>query len=134
MRGPGFNEDPAFLRSSLVGFGRPGANRSSWWDHAESLNDTPLEMRYTELDSHAAYGIRIVYAGDVSRAKLRLTAGGKEVHPWMEKPMPFRPLEFDIPAGAVSAAGELNLSFTRESGLGGNGRGCQVAEVWLIRK
>lgn len=134
VRGAGFNEDPAFLRSALIGFGRPGASRSSWWDHAESLNDTPLEMRYTSLDPQAAYRIRIVYAGDASRAKLRLTANGKEVHPWMEKPMPFRPVEFDIPAGALSADGELKLSFTRESGLGGNGRGCQVAEVWLIRK
>ncbi|MSV27612.1 MAG: hypothetical protein EXQ52_02545 [Bryobacterales bacterium] len=134
VRGVGFDDDPAFLRSALTGFGRAGATRSSWWDHAESLNDTPLEMRYTDLDSKAGYKIRIVYAGDGSRGKLRLTANGIEVHPWMEKPMPFRPVEFDIPAGAVSGAGELKLSFTREAGLGGNGRGCQVAEVWLIRK
>jgi hypothetical protein len=133
VRGAGFDADPAFLRSALIGFSQGAAARSSWWDHAESLNDAPLEMRYTDLDPKAAYRIRIVYAGDASRVKLRLTAGGAEVHPWIEKPLPFRPVEFDIPAGAVTAAGELHLSFTREPGLGGNGRGCQVAEVWLMR-
>jgi hypothetical protein len=133
VRGAGFDTDPAFLRSALIGFSQGADTRSSWWDHAESLNDAPLEMRYTDLDPKAAYRIRIVYAGDASRVKLRLTARAVEVHPWMEKPLPFRPVEFDIPAGAVTAAGELHLSFTREPGLGGNGRGCQVAEVWLMR-
>jgi hypothetical protein len=47
--------------------------------------------------------------------------------------MPVRPLEFDVP-GEATATGELTLSWSREPGLGGNGRGCQVSEVWLIRK
>jgi hypothetical protein len=50
----------------------------------------------------------------------------------MHKPWPPRPLEFDIPAEAT-AAGELSLIWNREPGLGGNGRGCQVAEVWLFK-
>jgi hypothetical protein len=28
----------------------------------------------------------------------------------------------------------LNLVWTREAGQGGNGRGCDVAEIWLIKK
>jgi hypothetical protein len=51
----------------------------------------------------------------------------------MLKPQPVRPVEFDIPRAATSG-GELNLSWYGEAGLGGNGRGCQVAEVWLIKK
>jgi hypothetical protein len=51
----------------------------------------------------------------------------------MHKPWPPRVLGFDIPAEATSS-GELSLIWNREPGLGGNGRGCQVAEVWLIRK
>jgi hypothetical protein len=47
--------------------------------------------------------------------------------------MPVRPLEFDIPREAT-ATGELTLSWSREPGLGGNGRGSQVSEIWLIRK
>ena len=30
--------------------------------------------------------------------------------------------------------GELTLRWYREPGQGGNGRGCQVAEVWLIKQ
>jgi hypothetical protein len=51
----------------------------------------------------------------------------------MTKPSPIQPLEFDLPTEAT-ANGELTLTWTREPGLGGNGRGCQVAEVWLIRR
>ena len=46
---------------------------------------------------------------------------------------PVKPIEFDIPKQATST-GELRLSWYREPGLGGNGRGCQVAEVWLMKK
>jgi hypothetical protein len=132
--GPGFAKDPAFLESALVGFGPRGDYRTSWWDHAEALNDTPLRMRYTELDRRAEYKIRVVYAGDSPRKKIRLTANeDTEIHPYMEKPVPFRPIEFDIPQ-RVTATGELRLTWTVEPGQGGNGRGNQVAEVWLIRK
>ena len=51
----------------------------------------------------------------------------------MDKPQPVRPIEFDIPR-AATRKGELDLAWSRETGLGGNGRGAQVAEVWLIRK
>ncbi|MDT7893641.1 hypothetical protein [Fervidibacter sp.] len=44
-----------------------------------------------------------------------------------------RPLEFDIPTEAVKG-GTLTLTWYPEPGLGGNGRGCQVSELWLIRK
>jgi hypothetical protein len=46
---------------------------------------------------------------------------------------PVRPVEFDVPKQAT-AKGELDLVWTGEPGLGGNGRGTQVSEVWLIRK
>jgi hypothetical protein len=65
---------------------------------------------------------------------MRLVAGEKwEVHGFMEKPTPLRPLEFDIPHEATEH-GELDLAWYGEPGLGGNGRGCQVSEVWLIKK
>ena len=43
------------------------------------------------------------------------------------------PLEFDIPREAT-AGGSLSLKWFGTPGLGGNGRGNQVAEVWLIRQ
>ena len=105
----------------------------SWWTYAESLYDDPLQMRYTGLDPSAQYRIRVVYAGDSPGRKIRLVAGAHEIHPLMLKPQPVRPIEFDIPREATSG-GELRLSWYREAGLGGNGRGCQVAEVWLMKK
>jgi hypothetical protein len=134
VRGPGYEKDPAFLESALVGFEQRTALPISWWTDAESLNDTPLRMRYENLDANAEYKVRVVYAGDSPRVKIRLVAnGGIEIHPLMAKPAPVRPLEFDIPRQAT-ATGELTLSWYREAGLGGNGRGCQVSEVWLIKK
>lgn len=108
--------------------------RRSWCTYAESLYDEPLEMRYAGLDPAAQYGLRVVYAGDTPGRKIRLLAGdGIEVHPLMRKPQPVAPVEFEIPR-AATAAGALDLKWYREPGLGGNGRGCQVAEVWLIKQ
>ncbi len=127
-----FERDPGTYRSARIGFsGTPG--RFAWARHVETLYDTPLQMRYTGLDPQAAYRIRIVYGGGDIR-KIRLVAGEDlEVHPYIAKPAPPRPLEFDIPL-AASTGGELLLSWSREPGLGGNGRGCQVCEVWLFKK
>jgi hypothetical protein len=134
VRGPGYTKDPAHLESALASFTFQPGWRSSWWDYAEALNDQPLTMRYTGLDSAASYKIRVVYSGDGIARQIRLaTASGIEIHPLMAKPSPVRPVEFEIPAPAT-AGGELALVWTREPGLGGNGRGTQVAEVWLIRK
>jgi hypothetical protein len=131
VRGPGFEADPAFLRSSLVGFSRLPELPTFWRQNAQTLNDTPLLMRYTALDPEASYKVKVVYVGDP--VKLRLDADGAEVHPLLDKPSPTRPLEFDVPP-ASTADGELTLRWSKEPGKGGNGRGTQIAEVWLIRK
>lgn len=135
VRGPGIEKDPAFLQSSLVGFGGAYSDppwRFSWRNHAESLVDFPLEMRYLGLDPGARYRLRVVYGGE-SVQGIRLTANDQyEIHPFIKKEFPARPVEFDIPAKATEG-GKLSLKWYRTQGLGGNGRGCQVAEVWLIR-
>jgi hypothetical protein len=134
VRGKGFAVDPAFLESALMGFSTRTDSRNSWWTYAESLGDAPLEMHYADLDPGAEYRLRVVYAGDSPRVKIRLEANdGIEIHSLIDKPAPIAPMEFDIPK-AATAGGELTLRWRRESGLGGNGRGCQVAEVWLIKK
>ncbi len=140
-----FAQDPAFLESPHAGFeeGEQSENpdahlasapRTSWIDHAESMNDAPLRVRYGHLDSTARYKVRVVYAGDSPRRRIRLLANdAQEIHPLIEKPSPVRPIEFDLPAEATRK-GELTLNWYRETGLGGNGRGCQVSEVWLLKK
>ena len=145
VRGEGFDRDPAFLASSRAGFAGgdaprdiapniAGAWRTSWLDHAESLIDAPLTMRYTDLDPAAQYKLRVVYAGDGLEKKIRLMADDDiEVHPYIAKPRPIQPIEFDIPRAATST-GTLTLHWNREPGRGDNGRGCQVSEAWLIKK
>ncbi len=135
VTGPGFVEDPAFLRSALTGFTGLTEGRLSWSRHAESLNDAALQLRYPGLDPRAAYRVRVVYGAERTRGRVRLDAGERiQVHDWLEKPLPPRPLAFPLPPGAVTPAGELLLTWRREPGLGGNGRGCQVSEVWLERQ
>jgi len=135
VRGPAWEKDPAFYASPLVGFGFRGAGPAdaprSWWHHAETLFDQSLSLRYPELDSKARYRVRVVYGGERAR-KVRLTANDKwEVHGYLAKPL--QELEFDIPL-AATASGALTLSWSPDPGAGGTGRGCQVAEVWLIKK
>ena len=135
VRGVPFEEDPGPYRSGATGFGYRPEWRLSWVTHSESFYDAPLTLKYPELDSSARYKLRVVYAGDpFSPAKIRIVANGKtEISPFKEKPNPVAAVEFDIPA-AATAGGSLTLDFTQEPGRGGAGRGCQVAEVWLIRQ
>jgi hypothetical protein len=131
VRGPGFAIDPGFFESSLPivdRYERSPGTRMSWWDHAITLYDQPLQMHYADLDSNAPYKIRVVYGG----GPIRLVAGERfEIHSFIEKTHEI--LEFDIPSDAT-ARGELTLRWNRPPGAGGAGRGCQVAEVWLMRK
>jgi hypothetical protein len=145
VSGPGFERDPGLLLSARNGFEEDsvsdepdekpaGVRRRSWLDHAESLFDTPLQVRYRDLNPDAKYRIRIVYAGDSPKRKIRLVAErGIEIHPFIVKPFPFKPIEFEIPNQAIRE-GQLTLSWTREPGQGANGRGCQVSEIWLIKR
>jgi hypothetical protein len=142
VRGLAFDQDPASLVSAKTGFEEgddpagpdSGTWRYSWLDHAEALNDQPLQVRYTGLEPGAPYRVRVVYSGDSPQRRIRMTANdGLEIHPFLTKPRPIRPLEFDLPPEATRT-GELVLSWTREPGLGGNGRGCQVSELWLLRQ
>jgi hypothetical protein len=134
--GEPFEKDPDFLKSPLTGFGNLPQQgwRVSWFTDAETLGDTPLRMHYADLDRTAQYAIRVVYGGGTPKAQLRLVAnGGTEIHGFRAKPAPVAPVQFDIPK-AATASGELTLEWTKPAGGGGNGRGVQVSEVWLIRK
>ena len=136
VKGVGFAKDPESRESALIGFGarRPDEGwRVSWYNHAESLFDAPLRMRYNDLDPTAQYKVRVTYAGDSLRVPIRMVANGNvEIHGYLAKKLPIEPVGFMIPRTATSS-GKLDLEWTRPAGLGGNGRGSQVAEVWLMR-
>jgi hypothetical protein len=137
VRGAAYERDPAFYASPFAGFsfraaGPDPAHPKAWWHHAETLYDHPLTMRYPGLEPAARYRVRVVYPRERQGVKVRLVADGRhEVHGLLVKP--FEPLEFDIPAEAT-ADGTLTLEWTQDPGAGGTGRGCQVAEVWLLKK
>jgi hypothetical protein len=134
VRGAGVESDPAFFESSLISFIRNPRPEwpMSWWHWAETLYDRPLQLRYTELDVAARYKVRVVYGREGRAAKIRLTANQMaEIHPFLSKP--FERLEFALPPASTSS-GSLTLNWTQEPGAGGNGRGCEVAEVWLIKQ
>lgn len=134
IRNQSYEKDPAFLKSPLIGFAFRHGWRLSWGNHADAMYEAPLTMHYSDLDRNAEYKVRVVYAGDSFETRVRLTADeNAEVHPYMKKVTPLQPLEFDIPYGATSD-GELTLTWFQEKGRGGNGRGCQVAEVWVVKK
>jgi hypothetical protein len=134
--GLGSLKDPEFRHTPLIQFSYPdrrGAAAPIAWKHwAGSLFDAPVELRYEGLDPQREYRVRVVYAGSGPRFKIRLQANDRiEIHPYIVRAWPPAPQEFAIPKEATSEGG-LKLSWTREAGLGGNGAGCQVAEVWLM--
>ncbi|MCC6489612.1 MAG: hypothetical protein IT364_19090 [Candidatus Hydrogenedentes bacterium] len=127
-------EDPGYVHGpqeehniSVDKFSRKASDdRLSWLDQAQTQFGTPLQMRYEGLDSKAAYRIRITYAGRY-KASMRLVADGMhEIHGPLPQPDPVWPVEFDVPRAATED-GTLDLEWQLAEG-----RGCQVAEVWLI--
>ena len=110
----------------------PTVARVSSSTFAEALHDQPLEMLYEQLDPRSRYKLRVVYGSEVA-SQIRLVADGvHEIHPMQAKDLEVRPLEFAIPVEATQD-GSLRLTWSRPPGVGGTGRGLQVAEVWLIR-
>ncbi len=144
VRGAGFDADPGSFRSARANFEEDlvvdepdekpdGARRIAWCDHMESMYDAPFTMRYEGLEAGRKYRLRVVYGGDNPKRRMRLVAnGGIEIHPYITRPFPYAPIEFDIPE-AATRGGTLKLDWTGEQGLGGNGRFCQVSEVWLLK-
>jgi hypothetical protein len=132
-----YAEDPQYFDAPLVAFGCRREYRLSWCDYVDGLYGYEAKLAYTGLDPAAAYRLRIVYSGSLRDrdrpVQVRLSADGLEVHPMMPKPDPLQPVEFDIPAEAVRD-GALTLTCSGETGRGGPGRGCQMAEVWLMRR
>jgi hypothetical protein len=126
--------DPENRISPFAGFDYAPGHRMSWVRHAETRWDTGLQLHYDNLDPSSAYTLRVIYGGDRRQAKIRCVAeDGTQIHDYVAKPFPFAPLEFEIPQH-VTADGMLTLTFYQEPGAGGAGRGCQLAEVWLVKK
>ncbi len=129
-----YDQDPASFHGPMTAFDQEPTWRRSWCRHAGTIFGQPLSMHYEGLDRGASYRLRIIYGGDMFQVKIGLKANDStEVHPPLLRPKDMRPLEFDLPAEATRD-GKLTLTWTAEPNRGGNGRGCQISEVWLIKK
>jgi len=132
VRDPGAAADPEFRVAPLTGTQYNPRNPLSWSQGAESRYDAPLRMKYEGLDPSTAYMIRVVYGAEGKT--IRCVANGAiEVHPYIKKERPQRAQDFDIPLEATKG-GKLELSWFGDLGVGGAGRGCHVAEIWLMKK
>ncbi|MBZ0258436.1 hypothetical protein K8I31_20380 [bacterium] len=136
VRGEGWQNDPEFRNTSRMAFDYFPMRRMSWVRFAETRYGKPLEMRYDGLDTNTQYRIKFVYTGEHEYhgdIKVRCEAEGVEIHPYRPKPDPVRPLEFDIPK-RLTQDGALSVKWFDNPERTGAGRGCQVGEVWLMKR
>ncbi|TDO22532.1 hypothetical protein [Pedobacter duraquae] len=135
VMGSAYADDPAYLKAPMDGMVvrvQDHESKVSSSTFAETLHDYPLELFYPSLDKSAHYKLKVVY-GPEAKSDIRLVANeGIEIQPMKAKAMDFQPQEFEIPAVATQG-GSLKLKWNRPLGLGGSGRGVQIAEVWLMR-
>lgn len=132
--GKDYKDDPAFYHSPFAGFitsTRLLNLRTSWMHYMQTLYGYPLELHYSDLEKGAAYEVKVTY---ISTYPIRLIADNEIlIHDYFRRADVLGPVSFDIPVNATND-GELTLAWNIEAGQGGTGRGCQIAEVWLIKK
>lgn len=134
VRGPGYPDDPQLWRSAIDGVADhiPDQGwRMAELSYAEALYEQPLTLRYAGLERERRYRLRYTRAGEDYALPLTLTANGVRLTvPETRTGNPQR-TELDLPV-SLTRAGELTLRWSRPPGLGGGGRGLQIAEVWLF--
>jgi hypothetical protein len=101
--------------------------RMSWQSQVTTLYGTPLKMRYEGLDPDATYRLKVTYAGRF-RPTMTLTLNDEfSIHGPVPQPEPIWPVSYYLPQNATRS-GTLNVEWNLV-----DGRGCMVAEVWLIK-
>ena len=102
--------------------------RMSWQSQIATHYGTPLKMRYEKLDPNATYRLKVTYAGRY-RPTMTLTVDDTfGIHGALAQPKPIWPVVYDIPQIATQD-GTLDLEWNLV-----DGRGCMVAEVWLMKQ
>ncbi len=124
-----WKDDPGFVESPQNEFieiqGRE-AWKQSWRDQAQTLYGTPLRLQYKGLEKNTPYTLQVLYTGRFKPVMRLMANGTYEIHSALPQPSQVCFLKFPIPQEATNT-GSLLLEWFLEQG-----RGCQVAEVWLI--
>lgn len=124
--------DPGFVHHPIE-WVNPDDNsdqRHSMLTHALARYDTPLEMKWTNLDPNSEYRIKVVYNGPFDIRIKCLTDDGMVIHDFIEKPGE-EILSFTIPQSST-ADGSLKLRWFQDTT--DIMRGVSVSEIWLTRK
>lgn len=138
-----WEEDPGSLYSPRVSFGvgligvewvhevraigfEGTSSPQSWMMQVNTLYDTPLKIRYEDLDPTQGYTLKVAYTGRF-RSRMRLMVDEDIlVHDFIQTGL--QPIySFPLPKEAYQD-GEVTFSWT----CGEGERGSQVAEIWLI--
>lgn len=135
-----WEEDPGYLSSPLVFFTpfllhidettqrELGGVPLSWVNSIATLYDTPLVVRYTDLDINSDYKLKVTYVGAIG-GKVKLIANESYlVHDFIDTKRKVLAEEFTIPKRIIQD-GTLTLKWIADDGE----RGCQIAELWLIK-
>jgi hypothetical protein len=77
------------------------------------------------------YALDRVYGGDYVESQIRILADGQELHGLTGEKL--EPVEEDVQPD-LTTDGTLTLEWRQAQPTGGNRRGNQVAEVWLLRR
>jgi hypothetical protein len=135
VRGKGWLRDPLMYETVIDGIADRTLTdgwRLSWLSYAEALYDQPLEMLYTGMNPAQEYRLRVTYAGEDYAVPLTLMAGdGVEIRSARQRKANPEVVEFAVPKGAI-VDGNLRLPWIGPAGIGGEGGGRQIAEVWLL--
>ena len=128
-------QDPGYVASSQDEFswlGSPnklafGYNlRLSTLDQGQTLFGTPLQMSYTGLSPADHYRVKVMYAGRFN-GTTKLTANGVVIRAEIGATAPPTTVTFDTLI-TPTMEGKIVLNWDLVTG-----RGCQVAEVWLLK-
>ncbi|MHC4864388.1 MAG: beta-N-acetylhexosaminidase family protein [Planctomycetota bacterium] len=124
-----WDQDPGFVYSPIEWVDSdPGSDRRhSQLTHAVCRYDTPLLMRWQQLDPAATYHIKVVYRGPFDPQFTCKTDDGRLIHGVRGNTQAL-PAEYPIPP-AATRDGVLELRWQLENQV----RGVSVTEIWLIK-
>jgi hypothetical protein len=141
VRSKMWEEDPGYRGSPLTAFipdllhinkeleEQLGGIPLSWVNSIATLYDTPLIIKYEDLDSSSDYRLKVTYIGSLG-GKIKLIANENYViHNFIDTGDKILTEVFDIPKEIISS-GRLTLKWVADDGE----RGCEIAEIWLIRE
>lgn len=134
VRGTPWQDDPEMYHAAIDGIADQTLEhgwRLSWLSYGETLYETPLTLHYANLDRSSNYTLKVTYAGEDYVLPMQVEANGTVVQPFRTRNGNPEEVELKLPH-ALTQDGALTVQWKRAPGVGGGGRGGQVAEVWLL--